>query len=266
MPSLIFLRYPGEARSHPKPIQSPRDSAPRRNRSLKMSRSSPAPASLCHAGRAQSSRYGPRSGRPPARRRWPQRTLSRRLPPPTDPVSLSQDYAAGRARLYDRIQDIAARQLALLLDVSERTGASLGQMRAIGEHESAAPQAIRIQTTLNTLELLEQPVKKTAWRDKQRRKRNSYKTPPFAGQMDEATNAALDRFQLRRGQAGTSGVLDAVTQRLLLLEDLRPEPLGPLSGRPGLSCAISRRAERPRGNRNPDRNRDRNRDRNWNRN
>jgi len=45
--------------------------------------------------------------------------------------------AERRARDYDRSQDIAPRQLLALLDVAERSGYSLGQLLATGEHESA---------------------------------------------------------------------------------------------------------------------------------
>jgi hypothetical protein len=42
-----------------------------------------------------------------------------------------------QARNYDRTQDISPRQLLILLEVSERTGANLGQLLATGEFESA---------------------------------------------------------------------------------------------------------------------------------
>lgn len=48
-----------------------------------------------------------------------------------------QAHAGRRARDYDRTQDIGPRQLLALLDVAERTGYSLGQLLATGEHESA---------------------------------------------------------------------------------------------------------------------------------
>jgi len=48
-----------------------------------------------------------------------------------------QALADQRAREYDRSQDIGPRQLLALLDVAERTGYSLGQLLATGEHESA---------------------------------------------------------------------------------------------------------------------------------
>jgi len=48
-----------------------------------------------------------------------------------------QELADQRARDYDRSQDIAPRQLLALLDVAQRTGYSLGQLLATGEHESA---------------------------------------------------------------------------------------------------------------------------------
>ncbi len=52
-------------------------------------------------------------------------------------VDRFQAQADRRAREYDRTQDISPRQLLALLDVAERTGYSLGQLLATGEHESA---------------------------------------------------------------------------------------------------------------------------------
>ena len=45
--------------------------------------------------------------------------------------------AEKQARNYDQIQDISPKQLLILLEVSERTGTSLGQILATGEFESA---------------------------------------------------------------------------------------------------------------------------------
>ena len=45
--------------------------------------------------------------------------------------------AATQSRNYDKVQDISPRQLVILLEVSERTGADLGQLLATGEFESA---------------------------------------------------------------------------------------------------------------------------------
>ncbi len=56
---------------------------------------------------------------------------------PQDPLAAYQAFADSRARDYDRAQDISARQMVLLLEVSERTGANLGHELATGEHESA---------------------------------------------------------------------------------------------------------------------------------
>ncbi|MFZ0791761.1 MAG: hypothetical protein WAM94_19280, partial [Chromatiaceae bacterium] len=50
------------------------------------------------------------------------------------------DYRAmsdSQSRNHDRTQDISPRQMVILLEVSERTGASLGQALATGEFESA---------------------------------------------------------------------------------------------------------------------------------
>jgi hypothetical protein len=45
--------------------------------------------------------------------------------------------AARESRNYEKVQDISPRQLVSLLEVSERTGANLGQLLATGEFESA---------------------------------------------------------------------------------------------------------------------------------
>jgi hypothetical protein len=52
-------------------------------------------------------------------------------------VERFQALAEQRARDYDRTRDIGPEQLLALLDVAERTGYSLGQLLATGEHESA---------------------------------------------------------------------------------------------------------------------------------
>lgn len=57
--------------------------------------------------------------------------------PPKATLSAYRALAAEQARSYDQTQDISPRQLLLLLEVSERTGASLGQALATGEYESA---------------------------------------------------------------------------------------------------------------------------------
>ena len=54
-----------------------------------------------------------------------------------DAVERYQVLAKNRARDYDAVQDIGPEQLLVLLDIAERTGYSLGQLLATGEHESA---------------------------------------------------------------------------------------------------------------------------------
>jgi hypothetical protein len=58
--------------------------------------------------------------------------------------------AVSRARDYDRRQDISPRQLLLLLEVSERAAASLGQALATGEHESARTWNDHVRPTLKS--------------------------------------------------------------------------------------------------------------------
>ena len=55
-----------------------------------------------------------------------------------------------RSRDYDKTQDISPRQLVLLLEVAERTGANLGQALATGEHESARTWNDHVRPTLKS--------------------------------------------------------------------------------------------------------------------
>ncbi len=99
-----------------------------------------------------------------------------------------------------------------------------------GLQRLAAPRIAMLQSALAEQGLLNQPTKKTTWRDKKRRKRVSYKTVPFAGKPDKATVAALSAFQWRNGLRRTDGVVDAVTLEMLGLPPLGPELFLPLSG------------------------------------
>ena len=56
---------------------------------------------------------------------------------PPDARAAYRDLSASQSRNYDRTQDISVRQLLILLEVAERTAASMGLMLATGEHESA---------------------------------------------------------------------------------------------------------------------------------
>lgn len=58
-------------------------------------------------------------------------------PPFEVALTAYRELSASQARNHDRAQDITPRQMLILLDVCERTGASLGQALATGEHESA---------------------------------------------------------------------------------------------------------------------------------
>lgn len=60
-----------------------------------------------------------------------------------------RSLSASQSRNYDRAQDISPGQLVILLEVSERTGASLGQALATGEHESAHTWNDHIRPTLS---------------------------------------------------------------------------------------------------------------------
>jgi len=63
-------------------------------------------------------------------------------------IAAYQAEAARRARDYDRAQDISPPQLLRLLEVSERTGKSLGQALATGEFESAGTWNDFVRPTL----------------------------------------------------------------------------------------------------------------------
>lgn len=56
--------------------------------------------------------------------------------------------SASRSRNYDRAQDISPRQMMILLEVSQRTEASLGQLLATGEMESAYTWNDHVRPTL----------------------------------------------------------------------------------------------------------------------
>ncbi|NEX20817.1 peptidoglycan-binding protein [Thiorhodococcus mannitoliphagus] len=58
--------------------------------------------------------------------------------------------AKAQARNYDRTQDISPQQMLILLEVSERTGASLGQALATGEFESAKTWNDFVRPTLGS--------------------------------------------------------------------------------------------------------------------
>ena len=68
----------------------------------------------------------------------PEATAQAAPTPIADPaLEAYRVHADRQARNYDRAQDISPRQLLILLEVAERTGISLGQALATGEHESA---------------------------------------------------------------------------------------------------------------------------------
>ena len=69
---------------------------------------------------------------------------------PEETLAAYRALAASQARDYDRRQDISSRQLVILLEVSERAGASLGQALATGEHESARTWNDHVRPTLKS--------------------------------------------------------------------------------------------------------------------
>lgn len=68
--------------------------------------------------------------------------------PAEHPLSDYRALARSQARNYDRTQDLSPQQLLKLLEVSERTGANLGQALATGEFESAGTWNDFVRPTL----------------------------------------------------------------------------------------------------------------------
>ncbi len=65
-------------------------------------------------------------------------------------IAAHRAMAADQARNYDQTQDISPRQMLILLEVCERTGASLGQVLATGEYESARTWNDYVRPTLGS--------------------------------------------------------------------------------------------------------------------
>lgn len=70
--------------------------------------------------------------------------------PPGLALAAYRAYSASQSRNYDRSQDISPRQMVLLLEVAQRTGTSLGQVLATGEHESARTWNDHVRPTLRS--------------------------------------------------------------------------------------------------------------------
>ena len=69
---------------------------------------------------------------------------------PEETLTVYRALSASQARNYDRRQDISPQQLVILLEVSERAGANLGQALATGEFESARTWNDHIRPTLKS--------------------------------------------------------------------------------------------------------------------
>ena len=69
--------------------------------------------------------------------------------PQAEAITAYRAMSDSRSRHYDRIQDMSARQMLILLEVCERTGANLGQTIATGEFESAHTWNDHVRPTLN---------------------------------------------------------------------------------------------------------------------
>jgi hypothetical protein len=152
---------------------------------------------------------------------------------PDDPEHAGRLLPAERVALeiYEqRIARHAAVQAAQEVHLSAALDLNrIGKLQARFQR-SAAPHIAAVQTALAERGLLTKPTQKTVWRDKKRKRHESYKTVPFAGKPDKATLAALNSFQLRHGLRQTDGVLDAVTLGTLGLPPMGLEVLLPPSG------------------------------------
>ena len=152
---------------------------------------------------------------------------------PDDPAERARLMPAERValELYDqriaRYAELQADQLA-----SAAAAPNLVQVRKMPAalRQRAAPYIALVQSALSERGLLKQPVKKSVWRDKRRKRHVSYKTLAFAGQVDKATLAAVGAFQLRNGLRQTDGVLDALTLQRLGLSPMGLEIFLPPSG------------------------------------
>jgi len=156
---------------------------------------------------------------------------------------------AGRLMPAERVAlELYERRIARYASLQAGQAADLGEaldLMRVGKlpvrfQRSAAPYVAELQTALAERGLLTKPTQKTVWRDKKRRKHESYKTVPFAGKPDKTTVAALNTFQLRHGLRRTDGVADAVTLETLGLPPVRLDVLLPPSGP---SCASEGDAE-----------------------
>ncbi len=164
---------------------------------------------------------------------------------PDDPEYRHHLMPAERVALeiYDRriarYAALQAGQQASLVDAPD-----LSRLKSLpsGLQRLAAPHLVQVQTALAEHDLLKQPTQKSVWRDKNKKKRVSYKTIPFAGKVDTATLAALDAFQWRNGLRKTGGALDAATLGLLSLPPMGAEIFRPLSGP---MCSVQIWAGRP---------------------
>lgn len=152
---------------------------------------------------------------------------------PDDPADSNRLMPAERIAL--EIYDRRIARYAGLQACQQGSAANAPDLRLIRKMPAAlqrlaAPRIAMLQSALAEQGLLEQPIKKTTWRDKKRRKRVSYKTVPFAGKPDKATVAALSAFQWRNGLRQTEGVMDAVTLEMLGLPPMGPGLFLPLAG------------------------------------
>ncbi|HSO83620.1 peptidoglycan-binding protein [Thiocapsa sp.] len=164
---------------------------------------------------------------------------------PDDPDHRYRLMPAERVALamYDRrIARYAALQTGQEVSLADAPDLSRIKTLPSGLQRLAAPHLVQLQTALAERELLKQPTRKSVWRDKKKKKRVSYKTMPFAGEVDTATLAALDAFQWRNGLRKTGGALDAATLGLLGLPPMGAEIFRPLSGP---MCSVKLWAGRP---------------------
>lgn len=190
-------------------------------------------AALDHLGLLRTSALGPSPGRPEVGEAL--RAFRKRVgkDEPDDPAHANLLMPAERVALeiYDRrLARYAALQACQEASLSEAPDLRHIRKLPVGLQRPTAPYLAAVQNALAAAGLLQQPMEKHVWRDKKRRKHVTYKQVPFRGKADQATIAALNRFQMRHGLRQTDGVLDAVTLELLGLPAMGPEIFLPLSG------------------------------------
>jgi hypothetical protein len=160
---------------------------------------------------------------------------------PDDPAHVNLLMPAERVALEiygQRLARYAALQAAQHSSLARARAPDLNRIQEMPawKQRFAALHIAELQRALAAQGLLNQPRKKSVWRNKKGRKRVKYKTLPFAGKVDGNTVTAFSTFQLGNGLQKTGGVLDAVSLGMLGLAPMGPEIFLPIVGP---QCAIN---------------------------